>query len=46
MSVLATTENGLRAGDAPFEMGTVSALGIADTARASWRRPRKNKGRD
>lgn len=33
MSVRATTENGLRAGSAPFEMAEVSALGMAETAR-------------
>lgn len=46
MSVRATAENGLRAGEPPFEMAKVSALGMADTARVVQATPRKNKGRD
>lgn len=45
MSVPTTTENGLRAGNGPFEMGTVSTPGMVETAQAPWRRrPKQGQG--
>jgi len=46
MSVPAIRENALRGGAGPFEMVTVSTLGMAGTARRALATPAKSKGRD